>query len=337
MIRLLDCTLREAPVKNLAFGEKLITDFITGLENSKLDVIEVGFLKNGTYLPGSTIFSRTEQIEPYLKNKKTGVLYVALVDFGRFDLENLSPYNGKSIDGIRICFKKHEREQVICFAEEIKKKGYKIFIQCVDSLGYDEQELRTFIQKVNILEPYAFSIVDTFGGMYLDDVERIYSLVSQELDAQICLGFHGHNNLLLANSNAQYFISRAKNERREIMVDTSMMGCGRGAGNAHSELLAEYLNKFCGCSYNMEAILDLLYSIMPQILKQAEFGYSIPYFLSGKNQSHVFNVDYLKKYGLSFNDIWSVISKLDTRDKKAYNYPKLDELANIRKGKADHA
>lgn len=337
MIKLLDCTLREAPVKDLAFGEKLITDFIVGLEKSRLNVIEIGFLKNGAYHPGSTIFSRTEQIEPYLKNKKARILYVALVDFGRFDLENLSPYNSKSVDGIRICFKKHEKEQVIDFAEEIKKKGYKIFIQCVDSLGYEEQELKEFIQKVNDLEPYAFSIVDTFGGMYLEDVERIYTQVNQELNAQICLGFHGHNNLLLANSNAQYFVSRAKNERREIMVDASMMGCGRGAGNAHSELLAEYLNKSCGCSYNMDAILDMLYKIMPQILKQAEFGYSIPYFLSGKNQSHVFNVDYLKKYGLSFNDIWSVISKLDTRDKKAYNYPKLDELANIRKGKADHA
>ena len=79
-LQLLDCTLREAPIDNLMWGEMNIHKMIHGLEMANVDIIECGFLKNADYIKGSTSFQRVEDIIPFLKNKKKGKTYVALVD-----------------------------------------------------------------------------------------------------------------------------------------------------------------------------------------------------------------------------------------------------------------
>ena len=227
-IRLLDCTLREAPLEGLMWGNMSIRKMIHGLELANVDIIEVGFLKDTPYIFGSTSFHRAEDIEPYLVEKKPGVMYVALVDYGRYDLDNLCQYNGKSIDGIRVCFKHEEIKLVLDYAQKIKKKGYKVAIQHVDTLAYTDDEILEFVDAVNEFKPFAYSIVDTFGAMYEDDMLHISKIVAERLDENIVLGFHGHNNLMLADANAQKFITYI-GTYRNIVVDSSLYGCGRSA------------------------------------------------------------------------------------------------------------
>ncbi|HEB9434155.1 TPA: aldolase catalytic domain-containing protein [Campylobacter coli] len=325
-IELLDCTIREAPIKELFFGEEFIQNFIYRLEKTNVDIIECGFLKDCSYVKGSTIFNKIEQITPYLKNKRKDLLYVALVDYGRYDLSQLSDCNENSIDGIRICFKKSEKDQVLRYAKEIQDKGYKVFIQHVDTLDYSDIEIIEFIQEVNKLKPYAYSIVDTFGSMYADDVVHLYSLINRHLSPNIKLGFHSHNNLMLAASNSQLFITLAY-ASRDIMIDGSILGCGRGAGNTHTELMMQYINTKFENKYNIDELLDLIDVLMPKLQKEAKWGYSIPYFLSGIYSSHVFNVNYiLKKHKVFSKDLRAIIEQLDEKQKKQYNYPLLEKL-----------
>ncbi len=325
-IRLLDCTLREAPIKDLVLGHDYIQKFINALEKSNIDVIECGFLKNNGDRDDNTIFRTVEEIEPYLKNKDSKKLYVALVDYGRYNLENLSVFNGKSIDGIRICFKKHERKEVIPYAKAIKDKGYKVFIQHVDTISYSDLEILEFIESVNTLKPYAYSIVDTFGSMYADDLRHLYGLANKNLDKDIKLGFHAHNNLMLAVANSQFFISLASSNR-EIIVDASVLGCGRGAGNSNTELLAEYINKKYSEVYNLDELLDIIDTLMPKFHNNCKWGYSIPYFLSGVHNAHVFNVNHLlRRHNIKSKDLRAIIENLDEVQKKKYDYAVLEKL-----------
>lgn len=325
-INLLDCTLREAPIKGLVLGRNYIKKFINALEDSHIDIIECGFLKNMPHNPDSTIFQYVEEIEPYLQNKKEGILYVALVDYGRYDLKYLSDYNGKSIDGIRICFKKEERFDVFEYAKAIKDKGYKVFFQNVDTMSYSDIELLEVIERVNELKPYAYSIVDTFGAMYAEDLRHIYSIVNHNLDKDIILGFHAHNNLMLANANIQEFVNLACNER-EINIDSSILGCGRGAGNSHTECLVEFLNKKFDQHKDLDCILDIIDYLMPKFIQECEWGYSIPYFLSGVHSSHVFNVNHLlRRHNIKSKDLRAIIDKLDEKQKKAYDYKLLEKI-----------
>ncbi|MDE7433121.1 MAG: hypothetical protein K2N34_14575, partial [Lachnospiraceae bacterium] len=326
-VKLLDCTLREAPLKGLVYGTKFLSKFIGGLEKAKINFLEVGFLIDGIYESGSTAFTDVKQIERYLINKKKDIIYVALVDVGRFNVDSLPENDGRSIDGIRICFKKGEQKEALKYANNIKKKGYLAFIQHVDTLGYTDDEIKEFVELVNEVNPYAYSIVDTFGSMYQDDVRHLYKIVNENLNNNIRMGFHSHNNLMLANSNSQEFIRLAVNDKRQALIDSSVLGCGRGAGNAHTELLMEYLNKKYFLKYDVNEILDLIDACMPTIRHKCIWGYSIPYFISGLHSAHVFNVNQLlKRHNIKSRDLRAIIESLSEEQKKRYDYSLLEKL-----------
>lgn len=325
-IKLLDCTLREAPLDDLMWGDLSIQKMIHGLENANINIIEVGFLKNVPHKFGSTSFQRVEEIIPYLKNKKREVMYVALVDYGKYDLKYLSEYDGFSIDAIRVCFKHHEIDQVLEYAAKIRAKGYQVCIQHVDTMGFKDNEIIRFIQKVNEFKPLAYSVVDTFGAMYGSDVKHYAGLANQYLDKEIWLGFHAHNNLMLADANDQLFIENMCG-KRNVIVDASLYGCGRSAGNAHTELVAQYMNCKQGADYDINEILDLIDTVIAAAQERTEWGYSIPYFIAGMYNAHTFNVkQLLKRHNLKSKDLRGIIERLDDEQKKAYDYVLLEKL-----------
>lgn len=323
-INLLDCTLREAPVKDLMFGKDIIQKFISKLEHANTDIIECGFLRDAGACENNTIFLNTDEIEPFLINKQSDKIYTVLIDYGRYNVEKLFQYNGKSVDGIRICFKKHEKDDVLEFAKHVKDKGYKVFIQQVDTSGYSDNEIIEFIDCVNALKPYAYSIVDTFGSMYPKDVEHLLKLVDTYLDKNIIMGFHAHNNLMLAAANSQLFIENLF-DKRTIITDAAVLGCGRGAGNTNTELLMQFINTFYSGNYNLDAIFDIADDLMPKI--HAHWGYSLPYFVSGTHSTHVFNINYLlEKHNISSKNLKNFIETLNESQKKYYNYDLLEKL-----------
>lgn len=323
--KLLDCTLREAPLEDLMWGDLSVRKMINGLENANVDIIEVGFLTNFLHKYGSTSFQRVEEITPYL-NKKQGAMYVALVDYGRYDLDYLSKYDGKSIDAIRVCFKRHEINQVLNYAEGIRAKGYQVSIQHVDTMDFSDDEITRFIRKVNEFKPFSYSVVDTFGAMYGSDVAHYTELAANELDEDIWLGFHAHNNLMLADANNQQFIETFRNKRK-IIVDASLYGCGRGAGNAHTELVAQYMNKKQGADYDINEMLDLIDTVIASAQKKTTWGYSIPYFIAGMYSAHTFNVKHLlKRHNLKSKDLRGIVERLDEVQKKSYDYTLLEKL-----------
>lgn len=323
-LQMLDCTLREAPVDGLRFGANLIKLYYKSMVKTGIDIIEVGFLKDVDFEEGTTIYSSVEDIIPYLPEDRGNAKFVALIDYGRFSQERLSDFDGRSIDGIRICFKKHEWRDAIGVAEQIKAKGYLVFFQHVDTLSYSDEEINELLTEVNRIQPYGYSIVDTFGSMYTDDLHRLYSLVNLKLDKNIVLGFHSHNNLMMANALSQEFVNLGYGKRK-LMLDSTMLGAGRGAGNAHLELAAVYLNKKFGCDYNLDEILDIIDELVPQLLKKAKWGYSIPYFISGMHSSHVFNVNYLlSRHNIKSKDLTAIIESLDEKHRKLYDYDFLE-------------
>lgn len=325
-VKLLDCTLREAPLDGLMWGDLAIKRVVGGLEKAGVNIIEVGFLKNNPYRPGSTSFRTVREIEPYLTNKLPETMYVALVDYGRYDLSQLEPNDGRSIDAIRVCFKHHQLGEVLEYARQIKDKGYQVCIQHVDTMGFTDQEIVDFVREVNELKPFAYSVVDTFGAMYADDALRLTSLAAEHLSEDIWLGFHGHNNLMLADANAQAFLDRFFGTRK-VIVDSSLYGCGRSAGNAHTELIAQYMNRKHGGTYGIDNLLDLIDTVISAAQEKTTWGYSVPYFIAGMLNAHTFNVkQLLKRHNLKSKDLRGIMSLLDETQKKAYDYALLEKL-----------
>ncbi|WP_343338763.1 4-hydroxy-2-oxovalerate aldolase [Terrisporobacter petrolearius] len=328
-IKLLDCTLRDGGyLVDTVFGDTVIKGIIKKLCMAKVDSIEVGFLKNVDHKKGSSTFSRVEEITQYLPNKidRGNTSFIAMIDYGRYSIESLSEYDGESIDTIRDCYFKKDIYNALKMAEEIIKKGYKVYIQPVDVLGYSDIELLDLIKKVNKIKPYALSIVDTFGSMYKDDLQRIFSLIDYNLDRNIKIGFHSHNNLQLSFSLAQDFAMMSLG-KREIVIDGTINGMGRGAGNTNTELVMDFLNRKLGYHYDMNEMLDLIDSYMPKIMQQCSWGYSIPYFIAGMYNSHVHNINYLMdKHNIKSKDMRLIIEEINPQKRKRYDYDNLEQL-----------
>lgn len=325
-VNILDCTLRDGGyLIDSHFGNTAIKGIIRGLADSGVDVIECGFLKDTPHENGTTVFNNAAQIRPYLPEDKKQASYVCLADYSRYTIDNLEPFDGTSIDGVRACFFKQERESVLAFCRRIVELGYKLYVQPVDILGYTDDELLDMIHKVNDISPYAFSIVDTFGSMYKEDLQRVFFLIHHNLCASAKIGFHSHNNLQMSFALSQEFIEMTQG-LRQVTIDTSMAGMGRGAGNTNTELVMQYMNRKYNSGYDIDTVLDLIDNYIDSFRGQYEWGYSIPYFLAGSHSAHVNNISYLStKAGIASRDINFLLNRLDPADRKRYDYNLLEQ------------
>lgn len=131
LLKVLDVTLRDGGcVNDFNFGQAYMDRILNSLESSKIDIIEVGYIddKNGTK-GGRTQFCNEQVITDYfLKVKQPNTTYVAMMDFGKFDVDDLCPRTESSIDGIRVAFHKKNCFDMISVGRSIIEKGYELFI-----------------------------------------------------------------------------------------------------------------------------------------------------------------------------------------------------------------
>lgn len=332
-VKILDCTLRDGGrIINCAFPNSQIKDIAYRLADANIDIIEVGFLRDAksvNYQGNSTFFTDVDQIRPFV-NRKKDTMYVAFIDYGMFDFSTLKPYDGTSIDGLRIGFTRknfeNDHEKILECLAEVKQKGYKLFVQGVNSLGYTDRELLGIVDIVNQIQPEGFGIVDTYGAMYMDDVDRLYTIVDHNLDENIAIDFHSHNNYQLSFAFAQEII-RLSNGKREVIIDGTLNGMGKCAGNLNTELLVDYLVRKRNYDYDFDAILDIIDDHIYNYHLQHQWGYSIPALMGGIYRSHPNNIIYLtEKFRLATKDIKYIISMIDPDKRMRYDYDNIQRL-----------
>lgn len=323
---ILDCTLRDgAYLLDKQFGDNTIRGIIGGLVEAHIDYIEIGFFQDDGFGEGRTVYLNSEQAKKYVPRDKATVQFTVLADCSRYSVDNLDEYNEDSIDAIRECFLKKEKIKAISNCKEIINKGYKCFIQPVDILGYSDDELIELLDEINKIEPYCFSIVDTFGSMYIEDLQHIWDIVDNHLDMSCKVGFHSHNNLQLSNALSQEFV-RMSSERREIIIDSTISGMGRGAGNTPTELIAQYLVTKMRYSYDIDVILDIIDDYVDIIKTRCQWGYSTPLFVAGSYSAHVNNISYLvNKNSIRSRDIRYILNRIGKDARKRYDYSLLEQ------------
>lgn len=332
-VKILDCTLRDGGrIINCAFPDADTKDISYRLAEAKIDVVEIGFLrdpKTVEYEGGSTFFTDVDQIRPFVDRTKS-TKYVAFIDFELYDFDTLKPFDGTSIDGVRIGWKKssfaNNKPEIIRCLKRVKELGYMLYIQGVNTLGYTDRELLDILDFVNEIHPNGFGIVDTYGAMYMDDVDRIYTMVDHNLESDIAIDFHSHNNYQLSFAFAQEII-RLSNGKREILIDGTLNGIGKVAGNLCTELVVDYLVRKRNYDYNFDAILDLIDDYVYPYMMQHKWGYSVPALMAGIYKSHPNNVIYLtEKFRLATKDVKYIMSMIDPVKRMSYDYDNIQAL-----------
>lgn len=326
-VKLLDCTLRDGSYINSSkFGIPALRGIIKKMQAAGVDVIECGWLKDTPHEIGSAYFHVPSDMEQYLIEYDKRIDYVAMIDWDRYDTDLLPPYDGKSINAVRVVFPRGKCHEGLQVGRKIREKGYQVYIQAANTLSYNDAELEELVEAVNEFKPKAVSVVDTFGAMYFDDLQHIIEYLDSRLLPEIQLGFHSHNNQQLSFALTIKFIELLENSSREVVVDASLCGMGRGAGNATTELVANYLNQKQHGNYDMNAILDAIDMYIDGIREKYTWGYSTPYFIAGMYQCHVNNIAYLRKnHRTSARDMRNIIDSLGIEERRHYDYDLLEK------------
>ena len=327
-IRLLDCTLRDGGrVIDCNFGKKKINNILNDLQASHIDIIEVGFIRNKIqYKEGSTFFTGFDQVKEYLRMPTSEI--VMFVDYGMVNVALLPKWTPENpVTGIRFGFTKGNFDAAFSEMLEIKQKGYKLYVQDVNTPGYSDAEILSLIDKVNVLAPYSFAIVDTYGAMYQEDVIRYFDLYDRNLLPEICIDFHSHNNYQLSFSLAQEIIRMARVSKRTVIIDSTLYGMGKVAGNLCTELIAEFLNRKYDTNYDLARIFDSIDENIIDYLSDHKWGYSTNALLSGIYMAHPNNVIYLtEKFKLDTNDVGNILSMIDVNKRQTYDYDNIEDL-----------
>lgn len=333
-VRVLDCTLRDGGrIINCAFPDQEIRQLSHRLANAKIDIVEIGFLRDYhdvTYTGDSTFFTDVDQMIPFIDRDKKNTMYVAFIDYGMFDFSSLKAYDGRSIDGIRFGFTKknyaEHKDDILRCMSIIKEKGYKLFIQGVNSLNYSDLEILELVSMVNDVHPYSFGIVDTYGAMYMDDVDRIYGLIDNNMKKDICINFHSHNNYQLSFAFAQEVIKLSRGSR-QIIIDGTLNGMGKVAGNLNTELLVDYLVRKLQYDYEVDDLFDMIDDFIYQYSLKHKWGFSTAALMAGIYKSHPNNIIYLtQKFRLDTKDIGKILSMIDPDKRQRYDYDNIQKL-----------
>ena len=333
-VQVLDCTLRDGGrIIDCEFGDKTISDMAKDLTLAGVDIIEMGFLRAPDifhYKSGYTFFNDASEMKPFIPSDRKGTMYVAFIDFNMYDFSQLANCDGSSITGIRVGFTKEQfttqRNEIRQALRQIKEKGYKLFVQGVNSLAYSDKELLELIDVINEAEPYSYGIVDTYGAMYLEDMVHFYELVDYNLASDICIDVHSHNNFQSSFAFAQEIIKLA-NGKRNIILDATLNGMGKGAGNLNTELIIDYLVRKKNSDYDTDRILDCIDKYLVPLKNRCTWGYSVPAFMAGIYKSHPNNVIYLtEKYRLNSKDIKYILSGIEETVRQRYDYDNIQRI-----------
>lgn len=325
-IKILDCTLRDGGyINNFRFGNQNIRGIIQKLSNASVDIIECGFLKSGIFDVDCSLFGSVEAIKHIIGEKNPNLMYVAMIQYGKISIDEICDYDGMSIDGIRLTFHEHEIEEAFVMGEKIKNKGYKLFMQPVGTVTYTDEALLKLIKQINTLQPFAFYLVDTLGTMYKNDLLRMFYLVDHNLDKNIAVGFHSHNNLQLSFANAQELMQL--NSPRELIIDASVYGMGRGAGNLNTELVTQYINANFGLTYDNIQILEIIDEYIRPLSLQYTWGYGAAYYISAISGCHPNYASFLlDKQTLHVQDLHKILSSMDISKRSLFDKKYIEEL-----------
>lgn len=335
-IRILDCTLRDGglgledayknKIADVGFSLTDIDTVIGALQNSKVDIIELGSIEiTQDDRQKFAIYQNVQELSQKIpQNRTANQMYVGLYRGPDTPLEEIPEWNPTMVDGVRVIIRYSELQKSLDFCAGLARKGYKVFVQPMLTMRYSEKELELIVNEANKMGAYAVYFVDSYGYMQSSDVNRFLDFFDQNLDKDICIGFHAHNNMNLAYANVMTFINF--DTQRNIIVDSCAIGMGQGAGNLQTELITSYLNDVDNGRYNFSSILDVC-EVIEKYSEPSIWGYSVTRLLPALHKAaYKYAVTLRQHYGLSFSQINMIFSIMPNEFKHRYTMENTEKL-----------
>lgn len=311
-IYVLDCTLRDGGyINDWRFGDDNAREIVNLVSASGVDVAELAFIKLCKYEKDKIEFSDMKQITKLFRPSRHKLSVMVEIGYG-YPVTSFPDRSEDTVDMVRLVVWKRMIKESFEYAKSLLAKGYEVGIQATRIEQYNDEEFKGFVQLFGQLSPRGIYIVDTFGLLTKQRLLEYATIADRYLAEGVCIGYHAHNNMQQAFSNMVAITEHPWNH--PLMLDASIMGMGRGAGNLCLELLEKYLNENFQKSFDVAPLYKAADKYIIPIYREQTWGYSIPYLLSARNGRNPSYVNYLLKKGLTCEQMSILFSEMKKKD-----------------------
>lgn len=277
-IQICDCTLRDGGYyTNWDFEESLVRDYFVAMDSiPAITHLEIGYRNKAKNTYYGEYFYCPEHVLKMARNlcpSKELAIMLNEKDVLPEDLDSLLTPCNNYIDLVRLAVAPINIDRAAILAKAIKDRNFKVGFNLMYMSNWAKDI--DFIQSLGKLEglvDYVY-MVDSFGGIYPNDVKDALELVKKNLN--IPVGFHGHNNLELGLANSLVAV-----ESKCDVIDSTITGMGRGAGNLKTELLLTALSGKEEINFDFNK-LNPIVSKFELMQNEYEWGTNLPYMISG--------------------------------------------------------
>ena len=281
-IKVLDCTIRDGGLMNAwKFDDDFVRAVYRACADARVDYMEMGYISSEKYFSreenGPWKFCSEPDLRRIVGDNPTDLKLSAMADIGRVDYDDIPAKADSVLNMIRVACYVHQMDKAVDMAEHCMDKGYEVTINLMAVSKVMERDVDEALGDVAKSRVPTLYVVDSFGAMYCEQVESLCKRYMAALPGRT-IGFHGHNNQQLAFANTIEAIIHGCN-----MLDGSLLGIGRGAGNCPLECLMSFLKN---PKFRIRPILEVIQSHLLPLQQKLEWGYHIPYLVTGTMNEH---------------------------------------------------
>ena len=284
-IKILDCTMRDGGLMNdHLFGDEIVKAVYSACVDAGIDYMEIGYINSRRIFSsaehGAWKFCKEDDIRRIVGENDTSLKLSAMADAEKSDYhEDILPCDQSVLDMIRVAAYIHQIPLALDMIKDAHDKGYETTINLMAVSVVSERELDEALELLANSEVGTFYIVDSFGAIYSEQTQFLlekYLSYAKSSGKQV--GMHAHNNQQLAFANTVEAIIKGAN-----MLDASMAGLGRGAGNCPIELLVGFLHN---PKFRLRPILQCIQQYIEPLREKLMWGFDTPYMITGILNQH---------------------------------------------------
>ena len=283
-IKVFDCTIRDGGlVNNFHFTDEFVKGVYDTCVSAGVVYMEIGKNNSPTLMSeeefGAWNFCKEEDIRRIVGDNDTNMKIAVMSDIGRTVNDELLPKSESVVDMVRIATYIHQIPAAIELIEDAHAKGYETTVNIMAVAKAFDDELDEVLEMVSKTNVDVIYIADTFGSFYPEQINKLaqkYVKIARDTGKQV--GIHAHNNIQLAFANTIEAMMYGTS-----FLDVTVSGLGRGAGNCPMELLIGFLKN---PKYKLMPVLEFIEKFIVPLEKELDWGYSIPYMLTGQLIEH---------------------------------------------------
>lgn len=323
-VTILDCTIRDGGyLNNWHFDKNLVRELYRSVSKSGIDIIEIGYRGSDKYFDrdkyGQWRFS-DENLLSEVAAGINGAKIALMADFGKIEADDFIWAEDSVVDIVRVAAHLNDTLNAIELLEKIKRKGYQVSLNAMGYSNYSAKEKKELVSILKKSDIDFIYVVDSYGALFPDQIKDIIGPLLQIPHKKI--GFHAHNSLQMAFANTLEAIHCGVQ-----LVDCTFYGMGRGAGNLPTEIILLYMELLGKSKYNVIPVLSCIDNYFLPIRKKYEWGYQLPFMLSGMYKCHP---DYAKKLieyrEYPIEDICRAMEFISNKNPTGYSHDILEKI-----------